>query len=189
MPKIVTDEAVFRATVQTVIERGYTGATTKQIAEAADVSEVTLFRKYGSKAELVRQAIATLTDAVDFTTAAEYTGDVTADLLRVVQSYQAVAEENGQFMYVLFTEIPRHPELAGLVGRPLGMMNTVGRLMARYQAEGILRQEHPLHAVAALLGPLMVMNMMREVRPDMAPPPLDLAAHVAGFVNGRLVHA
>ncbi|MFQ5399944.1 MAG: hypothetical protein ACE5E7_10130 [Anaerolineae bacterium] len=40
--------------------------------------------------------------------------------------------------------------------------------------------------VAALLGPLMVMNMMREVRPDMAPPPLDLAAHVDGFVNGRL---
>ncbi|GAB4263384.1 MAG: hypothetical protein Kow0080_01630 [Candidatus Promineifilaceae bacterium] len=189
MPKIVTDEAVFRATVQTVIERGYTGATTKQIAAAANISEVTLFRKYGSKAELVRQAIAMLTDAVDFTTAAEYTGNVTADLLRVVQAYQSVAEENGQFMYVLFTEVPRHPELSGLLGRPLGMMNTVGRLMARYQAEGVLQPEHPLHAVAALLGPLMAMNMMREVRPDMAPPLLDLVAHVEGFVNGRTANS
>lgn len=185
MPKIVSDEAVFRATMQTVTERGYAGATTKQIAKAANVSEVTLFRKYESKAELVRQAITTLTDAVDFTTAAEYTGDVTADLLRVVQAYQTVAEENGQFMFVLFTEIPRHPELAHLVGRPLGMMNSIGRLLARYQADGALRPEHPLHAVAALLGPVMVLNLMREVRPDMAPPPLDLAAHVEGFVNGR----
>lgn len=186
MPKIVSDEAVFRATVQTVIERGYAGATTKQIAEAANVSEVTLFRKYGSKAALVQQAIATLTDAVDFTTAATYTGDVTADLLRVVQSYQSVAEENGHFVYVLFTEVPRHPELSHLVGRPLGMMNMIGRLLARYQAEGVLRHEHPLHAVAALLGPVMVTNLMREVRPDLAPPLLDLAGHVQGFLYGRL---
>ncbi|RMG93394.1 MAG: hypothetical protein D6706_15370, partial [Chloroflexi bacterium] len=89
--------------------------------------------------------------------------------------------------YVLFTEIPRHPELSDLIKRPVEMMNVIGRLLARYQAEGVLRPEHPLHAVAALLGPLMVMNLIRNVRSDMAPPPLDLAAHVEGFVNGRLV--
>ena len=49
------------------------------------------------------------------------------------------------------------------------MMSVIGRLLARYQAEGVLRPEHPLHAVAALLGPIMVINLMRSIRPDMAP--------------------
>ena len=52
MPKVVEDEKIYSAAMQTVIERGYSGATTKQIAGAADISEVTLFRKYGSKAEI-----------------------------------------------------------------------------------------------------------------------------------------
>ena len=39
MPKIIDDEKVYRAAMQAVIERGYAGATTKQIAEAAGISE------------------------------------------------------------------------------------------------------------------------------------------------------
>ena len=56
MPKIIEDENVYRAAVQVVIKRGYSGATTKQIAEAAGISEVTLFRKYGNKAQLIAQS-------------------------------------------------------------------------------------------------------------------------------------
>jgi AcrR family transcriptional regulator len=120
MPKIVADEQVFQATRQVVIERGYTGATTKQIAEMAHISEVTLFRKYGSKAELTRRAIEAMASEIDFETAAQYTGDVTADLQRVVQLYQEMADKHGQFFYLLLAEIPRHPELAALVNCLLG---------------------------------------------------------------------
>ena len=42
MPKIITDEEIYQAVMQVVSERGYAGATTKQMAEAANVSEVTL---------------------------------------------------------------------------------------------------------------------------------------------------
>ncbi len=185
MPKIVKDEAVFRAAIQTVVERGYTGATTKQIAEAADVSEVTLFRKYGSKAALVQQAIAMLTDAIDFTTAAEYTGDVTADLLRVVQAYQAAAEKYGQFFYLMLSEIPRYPELTEILDEPFTMIAHIGQLIARYQAEGILKPEHPMHAVAGLLGPIITVNVIRAAAPNAPLPPLDLSAHVAGYLHGR----
>ena len=48
MPKIIDDVDVFQAVMKVVSERGYTGATTREMAEAASVSEVTLFRKYGS---------------------------------------------------------------------------------------------------------------------------------------------
>lgn len=185
MPKIIPDEQIYRAAMQAVIERGYSGATTKQIAAAADISEVTLFRKYGSKAELVKQAITATAVQMDFTAAACYSGDPAADLLRVVCAYQDLAAQNGRFIYTLISEIARHPELGDLLNAPLDLMRGIGSLLARYQAAGVLRPEPPLHAVAALLGPLMIANMIRAANPDLALPPLDAERHVALFLNGR----
>ena len=37
MPKIIEDDQVYLAELQTITERGYGGATTKQIAEAANI--------------------------------------------------------------------------------------------------------------------------------------------------------
>ena len=184
MPKIVDNAAVYHAALQTVIERGYAGATTRAMAEAADISEVTLFRKYGSKAQLIQQAIAATAEEVGFAEATRYTGDVSADLLRVVVAYQAITERRGQIIYTILSEIQRQPELGELLDTPLGYMATLGELIARYQGEGVLRPEPPLHAVAALLGPLMLVTMMRETgAPSL--PPLDLGEHVAGFLGGR----
>jgi len=59
------------------------------MADAANVSEVTLFRKYGSKVQLVRQAISSIVAQTDFASAAHYTGDISTDLMRVVRAYQA----------------------------------------------------------------------------------------------------
>ncbi len=185
MPKIVKDEDIYRAAMQVVIERGYDGATTKQIAEAAGVSEVTLFRKYGNKGELIKQAITAQASDIDFETAAVHTGDVTADLLRVVTLYQDTADTSGQFFYTILSEIPRHPELKDLFELPLGMMGGIGQMIARYQADGVLVEEHPLHAVAALLGPLIITNMLRANRINVSFPKINLHDHVEQFLNGR----
>lgn len=187
MPKIVEDEKVYNAAMQLVVERGYAGATTKQIADAANISEVTLFRKYGNKAKLVRKAIMALAERVDFVSAACYTGDITADLLRVVRAYQVSAEKYGQFFYLMLTEIPRYPELAEILDEPFTMIAHIGQLLARYQAEGVLKPEYPMHAVAGLLGPLISVNVIRAASPAAPLPPLDLADHVARYLNGRAV--
>ena len=186
MPKIVADEVVYKAALQTVLERGYAGATTKQIAETAAISEVTLFRKYGNKAELIKQAITAVAEQIDFESATQYTGDVAADLLRVTQMYQGSAEKNSQFIYAIIFEIYRNPELIDVVDEPLGMIYAIGQLLARYQAEGILKQEHPLNAVAGLLGPLIATNMIRGATADIHFPQIDLTNHVACYLNGRI---
>lgn len=187
MPKIIDDEKVFRAVMQTVIERGYAGAKTKQIAEAAGISEVTLFRKYESKAELVKKAIAATAVQMDFTAATYYTGDIVADLERVVKAYQELSGQHGQFITALMGEIARHPELSSLLDAPLQLMEGVGVLLARYQGEGILQPELPLQAVAALLGPLMIANMIRQTNATVSLPPPDAARHVGRFLEGRRV--
>ncbi len=64
-------------------------------------------------------------------------------------------------------------------------MEGVAALLARYQAEEILQPERPLQAVAALLGPLMIANMIRQANSAISLPPVDPARHVALFLHGR----
>ena len=45
-----------------VTKYGYAAATTKKLAKAAGIGEVTLFRKYGNKAQLVKQAMIDLAE-------------------------------------------------------------------------------------------------------------------------------
>lgn len=51
-------ERIHRAARELFAERGYQGATTKEIARLADVSETLLFRYYGSKAALFDEVVA-----------------------------------------------------------------------------------------------------------------------------------
>ncbi len=187
MPKIVKDEDIFAAVLQVVSDCGYAGATTKQMAEAADVSEVTLFRKYGNKIQLVKQAVESVIARTDFETATQYSGDITADLLRVVMAYQGSAVKHGQFIFILLSEMPRYPELAKMINAPLNFYTGISQLLAQYQAEGILSNEHPMHAMAALLGPLIYDSMMRKAMINVAVSPLNLENHVTCFLEGRRV--
>jgi AcrR family transcriptional regulator len=187
MPKIVRDEDVYRAVMQVVLERGYLGATTKQMAEAAGVSEVTLFRKYENKPELVRQAITWLVKQIDFAAIAGYTGDMEADLMRMVQAYQDTAVQHGPFFAVILSEVPRNPELAGIIAEPIRIFTSMAGLLARYQQEGALKPEHPLHALAALLGPLMYSSLVRGAISDTPVPALDLSNHVSCYLDGRRI--
>ena len=58
MPKIISDAQVFQAVLDVVQKEGYVKATTKRLAEAANIHETTLFDKYGSKVELIMQTFA-----------------------------------------------------------------------------------------------------------------------------------
>lgn len=185
MPKILDDEQIYRAVMQVIAKRGYSGATTKQMANAANVSEVTLFRKYGSKQQLVKQAISLLLSQTNLASAAQYTGDIHADLMRIVQAYQDSAEKYGDFITSLFAEMSQHPELVASIDEPLKIFSTIAALIARYQKEGYLKSEPPLHTVGVLLGSVMYTTILRKTIPKNQLPPLDLANHVTCFLEGH----
>jgi AcrR family transcriptional regulator len=184
MPKIVKDEIIYMAVMQVVSERGYAGAATKQMAEMADVSEMTLFRKYGNKAELVKQAISFIVEQTDFSSAAEYTGDIQADLLRVVQAYYGSAVKHGFFFAALFSDFSRYPELLEALDQPLEIFTTIGELIARYQEEGVLKSGNPIHIVSSLLGPLVYSSMLGRAILKSNIPHRDLSNHVSMFLAG-----
>jgi AcrR family transcriptional regulator len=188
MPKIVHDEDVFKAVIGVIAARGYAGATTKEMAEAANVSEITLFRKYESKAQLVKLAISFIVAQANFAASVQYTGDIHADLLRVVQAYQETAVKNGLFIFALFADLARYPELLDSMKEPFNIFQSIGALIRRYQAEGILKSEHPLHSVAKLFSPLMYISTIHNTKLDDTLLDLDLSEHVTSFLKGHCIH-
>lgn len=185
MPKIVEDRTIFTAAVKEIVERGYSGATTKQIADVAGISEVTLFRKYGSKAELVKLAVSRMVERFEEDAVLEYTGDLKEDLKRVVEIYQASAQQSGAFFYTILTEVSRQPEISEIINGPFGMFRKLGALLKRYQDEGLLKEEEPFHSLASLLGPLMIINLMKTVTGAEDLIGVEPTVHVDNFLNGH----
>ncbi|MFW9837073.1 MAG: TetR/AcrR family transcriptional regulator [Candidatus Thorarchaeota archaeon] len=187
MPKVLDDEQIFRAVIQTIAERGYTGSTTKDLAAAAGVSEVTLFRKYGSKEKLVKASISFIIGQVDLKSAGQYTGDVHTDLIRMVKIYYDLANEYGDFFSVMIFELQRHLDLLEIVDEPFSIVLGFVELMARYQNEGLLAKEHPLIAWASLVSPILIVFNMKKVVPAFDMKIDHIRDHVTNYLSGRLM--
>ncbi len=185
MPKVVIDDEVFDAVMNLIIIYGYSGTTTKQMAEASGISEVSLFRKYGSKAQLVRMAVTSIAEKFDFESACRYTGKVEEDLLRIVKLYQDLAARHGQFMAMLLPELSRYPELGNVLDRPVRVIKQIRGLIKKYQDAEILKKEQPLHTVSSLLGPLLYSSLLKGSLLDADLEPVNLKEHVADFLHGR----
>lgn len=56
-----TREKLLEATLELISEKGYLGATTREIAALAGVSELTLFRKFGKKENLFEEMLKAFT--------------------------------------------------------------------------------------------------------------------------------
>ncbi len=95
MPKIIDEEAVFKAVIALLVVRGYERTTTSDMAAAANMHEATLFRKYGSKVGLIERAIAHQLSETPMGQV-RYSDDLRADLTLILEAYLATVAEHGQ---------------------------------------------------------------------------------------------
>lgn len=184
----VSDEQILDATVRTVLAGGYGGATTRGIAAAAGINEVTLFRRFGDKQSLVRAAIAQQVAAFGLQGPA-HTGDLDADLLRVLEFYARVFRGRGRLLITLLAEVPRRPELAEVVRQPLAVITELLDMIRTYQQAGRLRPGPPADLLNALLGPLLVEALSERITPHgpgPRPAPPSPRQHLRSFLHGNL---
>jgi AcrR family transcriptional regulator len=184
MPKVIDEINIFSTVIDMLVSHGYDGATTKGIAEIAGVNEATLFRKYGSKAELFEKAI-----TYQFTDTPlnnlSYTGDLEADLLAIVEAYIETNEKYGEIVPTILAELPRRPELKGAFNTPWGNIQIIIKIIQEYQSKGSLKKESPLTSLNALIGPMMTNQMFRRANTGFPVPEINAREHVDTFLQGR----
>ena len=148
--------AILEAALHILGEKGYSRLTVGEVASRAGVHKPALYRRWGSKLDLVIAAIATL--AID--THDPQTGDVRSDLTELlVASAAANAPQRLDLALRLRAELAAEPELAGAVeARIAGPRRTfVRRIIERAVERGQLRADtDPDLLIEILFGPLQI---------------------------------
>ncbi|MBK1989774.1 TetR/AcrR family transcriptional regulator [Sphaerospermopsis aphanizomenoides BCCUSP55] len=106
-----TRDRLLKAAIEVFSTEGYVGATTREIASLADVSEVTLFRHFQSKEQLLKavaQHITALLTEV-LTHQVEWTHDLYRDLLHYAKLHDQMLEEYEALFRMFIGEAQRHP--------------------------------------------------------------------------------
>jgi AcrR family transcriptional regulator len=184
MPKVIDGDTLFEVTVRTFAELGYTAATMKEIALRAGVNEVTLFRRYGNKATLIRVALVHCLSSSPFSQVVA-SDDVRADLAAIVDSFNRTSRAYGGAVVTLLTEIPRHPELRGAIAALVPNLQRAAQIITDHQDRGRLTRFEPLQGVALLLAPLLAQGLWTRAGTDLLVFDLDPVAVVDHFLNGH----
>ncbi|MBM3507943.1 MAG: TetR/AcrR family transcriptional regulator [Alphaproteobacteria bacterium] len=181
-----TRARILQAAAEVFAESGYAASTTRAIAERAGVNEVTLFRHFGAKADLLVQAMANAASA--FVPAAiRFTGDLEADLARLVRGYQEFARTSARFVATVLSDVPRFPELKPAAEVPRRVLAAAAQVILQYQEAGVLVREHPLAVAGPLLAPILLLAIARQVAPEVAGIDIDPIQHVRRFLSGHAV--
>ncbi|MGH7553674.1 MAG: TetR/AcrR family transcriptional regulator [Longimicrobiales bacterium] len=160
-----------RAAARVFAETGYRGATTRRIAQEADVNEITLFRHFGSKDDLIREAI-------------QYAG-VEAELPRLPEEPQSPREELTEWCRAHLTrlyevrsmirtcmgESVERPEMTGPgTGRPVRVKAELRNYLVRLQERRMAAPEFDVDVASAMLmGSLFTDAMGRDLMPECYP--------------------
>ena len=181
MPRRIDEQQLFDAVLALWVERGYSGAPTKVIAERAGVNEATLFRRYGGKTELFLATIRARLLQVPLRQLAP-TDDVVHDLLRIVEAYRETQRQVGDVFPLLLLDIARHPELRPALEVAMENIGFALRVVEHHQAAGALRQGAPFQALNALIGPLFALGLFGGATGIALP--LDPESHVRAYLEG-----
>ena len=97
-----TSDKILLAAIDLMAEKGYDGTTTKEIAAAAGVNEVTLFRHFGSKQKLLAAAFDRYHYAEEMTKLfrERLTWELEPDLLLISRTYHRLMNRNRKLIQI-----------------------------------------------------------------------------------------
>lgn len=163
MQRINTRKRILEATMKLISEKGYLGASTREIAHEAGVTELTLFRHFGTKemlfGELIKEC-SVLTKLKDLLP--ELKGlSCEATLKKVGVLLFETFKERKSFIRIMLSEINLYPEkVIALHNRLIeDLTNTLADYFRSLQKKGLLRKISPVLAASAFLG--MVFSYFR----------------------------
>jgi AcrR family transcriptional regulator len=182
VPVAINEQRIFDAALKIMTERGYVGATTRLIAEAAGISEVTLFRRFGNKETLILEAMKSEAAKLDENVSL-YTGKLEVDLIRIVTAYQMLLRARTPLILTFYTEVTRYPELATILEYPQRIIQKILELLQRYQTEEQLIKKDLMQQLAELFGPVLMLTLFEVVYSGDTS--LNIKTHVQSFLKSN----
>ncbi len=184
MPRAIDVDHLFEVTTRVFSERGFEGTTTQEIASRAGINEVTLYRRFGTKAALIGAALRHVLSESPFSRI-EGTDDVREDLAAIVQAYEATNRAYGDAVVILLSELPRHPELRPAAAALMPNMQRAAGIIHAHQKRGAIGPGDPLQKLVSLIAPMIAEGLWR--RSGLAPEPRtsDPLAAVDAFLGGH----
>ncbi|MGA7932607.1 MAG: TetR/AcrR family transcriptional regulator [Kovacikia sp.] len=161
-----TRDRLLQAAIKVLATEGITGATTREIARVAEVSEVTLFRYFKNKEQLLSEVSQRITALQTEALAdqEEWTQDLSRDLLHDAWLYNNMLEEHEALVRMFIGEAHRHPQDALRVLQE-SAISLREKLIAYLQASvdrGTVRPDADLPLVVDLFTGMLLSGMLRR---------------------------
>jgi AcrR family transcriptional regulator len=189
-----TRERILLAAAEIFAEKGYARATTRSIAEAAGVNEVTIFRHFGSKRNLLSEMVQQHSALPDLTTIIEsqLTGDYRQDLFRLGIAFLTVITQRKEALRLMLCEAKEIPELREVIVQiPDQLRQVLTHYFQGKIQEGSIRDMNPELMAQGFLGMFFAYAIASEMLgSEIAPevPTEDLVAKFVDiFIHGTLV--
>lgn len=163
---------------------GFRGATTRRIAEAAGVNEVTIFRHFGSKELLLGEALRALTGTDPRGQLPADPRDPEGELTAWSEGQLAHLRDKRSMIRTCMGEIEERPELSECAaGAPRSAFSELCRYLVRLRDARMSVDDFDERVAAiTLMGALFSDAMGREMMPEIYPPVADAARQYAELV-------
>ncbi|WP_214626097.1 TetR/AcrR family transcriptional regulator [Paenibacillus agaridevorans] len=142
-----TSEKLLLATINLMAEKGYDGTTTKEIAIAAGVNEVTLFRHFGTKEKLLEAAFSRFHYGNEMTRLfnEDLKGYLQEDLLTVSRTYHSIMNRNRKLISIALKGSSTLPDsvLQEASRNPTHLKNLLTDYLTAMSSEGKVVTSNP----------------------------------------------
>lgn len=156
MKKINTKTKLLESTLRLISEKGYLGATTREIAKEAGVTEITLFRHFGSKEKLFEEVLNKYTFLPKLRELIpEMTGLSLESALTIVASrYMDSLKERQSMIKIMLSEVNIYPHKIRHAYNDMisGLIDTLAGYFTDEQKKGFVRNVSPELIARAFLG-------------------------------------
>lgn len=180
-------ERILAAAARVYAEAGFRGTTTRRVAQEAGVNEITLFRHFGTKEALVKEALKACGTGIHLipTEPIDPETELTSWAL---STYRHWYENRGVIGQVM-GDLGEHPELApDICEEPQSEHSVLSRYLDQMRERGMTSR--PFHADAAaglLMGAVFTHAMWRDHfdKPDL-PPVDEVMRQYVGLLLGAI---
>ncbi len=159
-----TRQRIIQAATQLFSEVGYSLATTRLIAEAAGVNEVTLFRHFGNKKALLMACVEAINaGGFSATFEAELSGNYSADILAMARHQITDLRANVEVLRMLLCDVRNVPELRQvLLGGGRGNLERLSGYFQKQIDAHVIRPELSAQTLAIAFEGLFTSNILFE---------------------------